>query len=83
VPVPRNVSANVSAKVTARRAARPAGRYLVREGVHWIFQLRVPVALAGRRKSPPILRVRLGVLTRSQARRKAEALASLARRVFE
>jgi hypothetical protein len=83
VPVSRNVSANVSAKVSTGRTARPAGRYLVRDGVHWIFQLRVPATLAGGRKSPPILRVRLGVLTRSQARRKAEALASLARRVFE
>lgn len=58
-----------------------AGRYLVVTGIHSFFQIRVPKALVACRNVPP-LKVRLGVLGRREAQRRAEELAVLARRLF-
>jgi hypothetical protein len=58
-----------------------AGRYLVVTGIHSSFQIRIPKSLVACRSLPP-LRVRLGVLGRREAQRRAEELAVLARRLF-
>jgi hypothetical protein len=58
-----------------------AGRYLVVTGIHTFFQIRVPKVLVACRDAPP-LRIRLGVVPRREARRLAEELAVMARRLF-
>ncbi len=73
MPVSRKVSAKVS---------RAAGRYLVVPDIHPVFQIRVPRDLAACRSVPP-LRVSLGPVSRRQARRLADELAVMARRLFD
>lgn len=73
MPVVRKVSAKVS---------RSAGRYLVVPDIHPVFQIRVPRDLAACRNVPP-LRVSLGPVSRRQARRLADELAVMARRLFD
>ena len=73
MPVVRKVSAKVS---------RSAGRYLVFPDIHPVFQIRVPKDLAACRSVPP-LRVSLGPVSRREARRLADELAVMARRLFD
>lgn len=57
------------------------GKYLVRSGSVYLFQIRMPEDIGG---SPArILRIGLGALTARQARVRAELLAALARERFE
>lgn len=62
-------------------AGRSPGRYLVRSGSVYLFQIRMPEDIGG--KPARILRIGLGALTARQAKLKAEMLAALARNRFE
>lgn len=92
--VSSEVSLNVSPEVSlgrTRSAAREAsskrprgtgaGRYLVRSGSVYIFQIRVPKDLCGHEL--PLVRVSLGALTARQARIRADIMAAHARLFFE
>lgn len=61
--------------------ATTAGKYLVRSGSVYLFQIRMPEDICG--KGARIVRVGLGALTARQARAQAELLAALARNRFE
>jgi len=63
----------------ARRAG--AGRYLVRSGSVYIFQIRLPKDLCG--NGPRTVRVSLGALTARQARIRADLMAAHARYCFD
>ncbi|MDX8478361.1 hypothetical protein RFN28_07695 [Mesorhizobium sp. VK24D] len=67
--------------VSGNGKGRSPGRYLVRSGSVYLFQIRMPEDVGG---SPArILRIGLGALTARQARVRAELLAALARESFE
>ena len=55
--------------------ATTAGKYLVRSGSVYLFQIRMPEDICG--KGARILRVGLGALTARQARAQAALLATL------
>lgn len=87
----RHESPDVVAKVVRRRrrvgAAPPArtrspGRYLVRRGDVFFFQIRAPKDLVPCAKIPP-LRVKIAATTRRRAQDQASWLARLARAAFE
>lgn len=88
--VSSDISLDVSSNSVPRRQRAPAGgnarnvspgRYLVRSGSVYLFQIRMPEDIGG---SPArTLRIGLGPLTARQARVEAELLASLARARFE
>lgn len=65
-----------------QKASSSSQRYLVRQGVGHIFQLRVPDTVLGDGK-PRMLRVSLGPMSAWEARRKAELLVVKARGAFE
>lgn len=91
--VSSNVSLDVSGEVSRAdtRSLRSSGsvqprnvgpgRYLVRSGSIYIFQIRVPKDLCGRSQRP--VRVSLGALTARQARVQADAMAAHARHCFD
>lgn len=70
---------NVFRKRSAKAAS--AGRYLVRSGSVYLFQIRMPEDVCG--PGARIVRIGLGALTAKQARVRAELLAALARDRFE
>lgn len=65
-----------------RRRAPPPGRYLVRSGSSYLFQIRVPQVLAAR-GLPALLRVSLGPVNHAHARFLADILAAKARLQFD
>ena len=65
-----------------RKVSAKAGRYLVVPDIHPVFQIRVPKDLVACRNVPP-LRVSLGPVSRREARRLADELAVMARRLFD
>lgn len=65
----------------AQRQGMRAGRYLVRSGSVYIFQIRMPKDLCGNAARP--VRVSLGALTARQARIRADLMAAHARHCFE
>ena len=69
-----------STQVKRSSGSRP-GRYLVRSGSVYLFQIKVPDDLAGTPKR--VLRIGLGALTAREARVQAESLAVLARGRFD
>jgi integrase len=73
-------SAGKPARLNSGRATT-AGKYLVRSGSVYLFQIRMPEDICGR--GARIIRVGLGALTARQARAQAELLAALARNRFE
>ena len=90
----QDVSSNVSLDVSLESGRNPAasslaarprlpspGKYLVRSGSVYLFQMRLPQDIGG---SPArVVRIGLGAMTASQARTRAELLAALARESFE
>ena len=65
----------------ARSRLRSPGKYLVRSGSVYLFQMRLPQDIGG---SPArVVRIGLGAMTASQARTRAELLAAFARECFE
>lgn len=94
MPVSLNVSRDVSSDASLAtdrdasasngrdtKASDPPGRYLVRSGSVYLFQIRLPGDLAG--PSAPFVRLGLGALTAREARVRAELLAALARNPFD
>ena len=65
----------------SRGKATCAGRYLVRSGSIYLFQIKVPRDLCGGAPSP--VRVSLGALTARQARIRADLMAAHARHCFD
>jgi hypothetical protein len=65
-----------------RKVSAKAGRYLVVPDIQPIFQIRIPKVLVACRNVPP-LRVSLGAVSRREARRLADELAVMARRLFD
>ncbi|BBE73288.1 hypothetical protein OHA_1_02897 [Pleomorphomonas sp. SM30] len=61
----------------ADRSAAAPGRYLVRQGSVYLFQIRLPVDIGG--TPGRVVRIGLGALTARDARLRAETLAALAR----
>ncbi|MGQ2909328.1 MAG: DUF6538 domain-containing protein [Aliihoeflea sp.] len=86
--VSREVSLDISSErpgmpippVKRTSGSRP-GRYLVRSGSVYLFQIKVPDDLAGTPQR--VLRIGLGALTAREARVQAESLAVLARGRFD
>jgi hypothetical protein len=65
-----------------RKVSAKAGRYLVFPANQPVLQLRLPKALVACRNVPP-LRISLGPVSRREARRLADELVVIARRLFE
>ena len=79
---PQRLAPEPQALQFSREEARPApGRYLVRSGSVYLFQIRIPRELAGGRCCT--VRISLGALTAREARRQADLLGALARNRFE
>jgi len=89
-----DVSPDVSSDVSLESARKQAvgnradlkhtpspGKYLVRSGSIYLFQMRMPQDIGG--TPARILRIGLGPMTAHQAKARAELLASLARECFE
>ncbi|MBF9235113.1 hypothetical protein [Microvirga alba] len=57
------------------------GRYLIRSGTAYLFQIRIPTALAQNRRIPPF-RIGLGPISKRAAQQRADQLAVLARQAF-
>jgi len=57
------------------------GRYLIRSGTSFLFQIRIPKALAQNRRIPPF-RIGLGPVSKRTAQQRADRLAVLARQAF-
>jgi integrase len=78
--VSRTGAADPAPLRSRKRAAkqRSAGRYLVRAGAAFLFQLRVPTVLV-LRGFPPLVRLSIGPVTHLEARRIADFLAVNAR----
>ncbi len=64
----------------ADRSTGAPGRYLVRQGSVYLFQIRLPVDIGG--TPGRVVRIGLGALTARDARLRAETLAALARERF-
>lgn len=85
--VSRKVSSRVSSEVSldARPPqpdpARSPGRYLVRSGCVYLFQIKMPEDIGGR--PARVVRLGLGPLSARQARARADLLAALARSRFD
>jgi len=80
-PALKNPSGSGRAGPARHAAARSPGKYLVRSGSVYLFQIRMPEDMGGR--PARIVRIGLGALTARQAKLQAEMLAALARNRFE
>ena len=85
--VSRKVSSQVSSEVSLNGTppqpdpARPPGRYLVRTGCVYLFQIKMPEDIGGR--PARVVRLGLGALSARQARARADLLAALVRSRFD
>lgn len=80
-PARKNPSGSGRAGPARHAAASSPGKYLVRSGSVYLFQIRMPEDVGG--KPARIVRIGLGALTARQAKLQAEVLAALARNRFE
>ncbi|MCY0149322.1 hypothetical protein OEG84_23710 [Hoeflea sp. G2-23] len=86
LPVSSGVSSQNAEIISAnqpktRRPRSSPGLYLIKTGSAYMFQMRLPKAIAGEVKRP--IRVGLGVIPKPQARKIADKLAAIAREKFE
>lgn len=85
--VSQKVSSQVSSEVSLDAAVTPPdptrspGRYLVRSGCVYLFQIKMPQDIGGRPAC--VVRLGLGALSARQARARADLLAALARNRFD